>query len=396
MKTTMSTGLPASPWRRLNLFNGLILHHAKFADSCRILFLHTIQAEMSIHHGIWILAPFLPLLTGCRYDFPDIDVWYGDEQVFGIPGNPQRAINILGNIQGEQGIEELAYSLNGSEYKQLSLGSDGRRLAREGDFNVEINRQRLQTGVNELLIRASDVAGNKTKQTVRIRYIDNRTWPLPYHVDWQTMTSSDNSYGLDQEKVYLMDGKWRLENGRIRTVEPYYDRVLAFGDSTWENCEVRTDVIFYGHSRPEPGPPTFGVAHVAIAFRWPGHDVDENQPHVKWYPLGVTCEFQISAGRDSCRWRMLYGGRNRTEDRDQNRQIHLGKRYKMAARAETLDNTTSRYSAKLWDPDRPEPDQWDLVGIKENETRFKGSSLLLSHNTDVSFGNVTITPLEVE
>lgn len=353
---------------------------------------HTMQTEMTIHQSIWILALFLTLLTGCHKKSPEIDVWYGDEQVFGIPGNPQRAINILGNIQGDQAIKKLEYSLNGSEFYHLSMGSDGRRLGRHGDFNVEIYRHRLQVGINELLIQAMDVAGNKTLKKVSIRYIENKTWPLPYHLDWQAV-SAENRYGLDQEKVYLMDGKWMLENGRIRTVEPYYDRVLAFGDSTWKDCEVRTDVIFYGHSPPEPGPPTFGVAHVAIAFRWPGHAVDENQPHVKWYPLGVTCEFKISAGRDSCRWRMLYGGRNRTEDTEQNRQIQLGKRYKMAARAETLDDNTSRYSAKLWDPDRPEPDQWDLVGIKENETRFFGAALLLSHNTDVSFGNVTITPI---
>jgi hypothetical protein len=191
-----------------------------------------------------------------------------------------------------------------------------------------------------------------------------------------------------------MDGKWKLEDGRIRTAEPYYDRILAFGDASWENYEVRTDVIFYGHSKPEPGPPTFGVAHVAIAFRWPGHDPDDQQPHVKWYPLGATCEFQISAGRDSCRWRMLYGRRPRTEDTEQNRHIELGKLYCMAARVESIDTATSRYSAKLWDPDGPEPEQWDLVGIKENETRFSGSALLLSHNTDVSFGNVSIIPLK--
>jgi hypothetical protein len=202
--------------------------------------------------------------------------------------------------------------------------------------------------------------------------------------------------GPDQRKVYLMDGKWKLENGRIRTVEPYYDRVLAFGDSSWKNYEVRTDVIFYGHSPPEPGPPTFGVAHAAIAFRWPGHDPDEQQPHVKWYPLGATCEFQISEERDSCRWRMLYGRRPRTEDTEQNRHIELGKRYNMAARVESIDASTSRYSAKLWDPGLPEPDQWDLVGIKKNETRFNGSALLLSHNTDVSFGNVSVIPINIK
>jgi hypothetical protein len=90
---------------------------------------------------------------------------------------------------------------------------------------------------------------------------------------------------------------------------------------------------------------------------------------------------------------MLYGRSTRTENKEWNRQIELGKLYKMAARVETIDVTTCQYSAKLWNAELPEPVSWDLVGIKENETMFSGSALLLSHNTDVSFGNVSITPL---
>jgi hypothetical protein len=348
---------------------------------------------MRINGEIWILSLFLAILNGCNDNTIKIDVWYGDSQSFGVPGNPQRAINILGNIQSNQPVKSLEYSLNGNDFHTLSMGVDGRRLAKEGDFNVEIYRYLLLEGMNDLLILAIDSAGHTAERMVSIRYTGKETWPLPYHIDWQQMETSGNPNGISQQKVYLMDGKWKLENGRIRTVEPYYDRVLAFGDSTWENFEVRTDVIFYVHSKPEPGPPTFGVAHAAIAFRWPGHDKDDNQPHVKWYPLGATCEFQISAGRDSCRWRMLYGNRSRTEDTEGNRPVELGKLYKMAARVETIDLTTSLYSAKLWDADRPEPDQWDLMGIKDNETMFSGSALLLSHNTDVSFGNVSIMPV---
>ena len=348
---------------------------------------------MRTGHGIWISAILIASLTGCSERPIIIDVWYGDSQVFGIPGNPQRAINILGNVRGKQPLRKLEYSLNGADFRALSLGSDGRRLAREGDFNVEICRHLLREGRNVLLIRALDETGNNAKKRVGIRYSRQESWPLPYHVDWLSSVTAFNPYGLDQRKVYLMDGKWRTENGRIRTVEPYYDRILALGDSTWKDYEVRTDVIFYGNSEPMPGPPTFGVAHVAIALRWPGHDKDDNQPHVKWYPLGATCEFMISAGRDSCRWRMLYGRGMRTEDTEQHRRIELGKRYQMAARVETLGACTSRYSAKLWDPDRQEPDGWDLVGLKDHETCPTGSALLLSHNTDVSFGNVSVSPL---
>jgi hypothetical protein len=219
---------------------------------------------MRINIGIWILAMFLPVLDGCSHNKIKIDIWYGDSQSFGSPGNPQRAINILGNICSDHPINKLEYSLNGKAFHPLSMGADGRRLARDGDFNVEIYRYLLNEGMNDLLIQAIDSIGNKTERRVSIRYTGKETWPLPYNLDWQKKETSGNSNGISQEEVYLMDGKWRLENGRIRTVEPYYDRVLAFGDSTWEDYEVRTDVIFYGHSKPEPGPPTFGVAHVAM------------------------------------------------------------------------------------------------------------------------------------
>ena len=351
---------------------------------------------MRITLGIWIAILLIPILAGCNNKSLEFYIWYGENQPFGIPGNPQRAVNILGNIHSDHPIKTLEYSLNGNEFHPLSMGADGRRLGREGDFNVEIHRDLLLEGMNDLRIRALDSAGNKAEHMVSIQYTGKETWPLPYHADWREMVASGNPFGISQQKVYLMDGKWKLENGRIRIVEPYYDRVLAFGDSTWKDYEVRTDVTFYGHSRPEPGPPTFGVAHAAIALRWPGHDTDTNQPHVRWYPLGATCEFKISAGRDSCRWRMLYGEGPKTENTAWNRHIKLGKLYMMAARVETIDATTSRYSAKLWDADLPEPVQWDLVGIKENEGVFSGSALLLSHNTDVSFGNVSIVPLMAE
>jgi hypothetical protein len=351
---------------------------------------------MRIILRIGILSLLLPAPTGCSETTVKIDVWYGDSQSFGIPGNPQRAINVLGNVRSMNGINSIEYALNGKDFQPLSMGADGRRLARDGDFNVEISRRLLHEGRNDLLISAVDSAGNNAEKSVSIWYTGKETWPLPYHVDWKDMEIPGQPGAISQEQVYLMDGKWRIENGRIRTMEPYYDRVLAFGDSTWKDYEVRTDVIFYGHSKPEAGPPTFGVAHAAIAFRWPGHDIDTNQPHVKWYPLGATCEFKISAGRDSCRWRMLYGDRPRMENVGWNRHIELGKPYKVAARAETIDASTSRYSAKLWSADLPEPVQWDLIGIKENETVFSGSALLLSHNTDVSFGNVSIAEILME
>ena len=47
---------------------------------------------------------------------PEIEIWYGDNQKFGHLGNPQKWINILGNVSDQDGIKSLHYSLNnGSE-----------------------------------------------------------------------------------------------------------------------------------------------------------------------------------------------------------------------------------------------------------------------------------------
>ncbi len=331
--------------------------------------------------------------AGCARQTIKIDIWYGDHQTFGVPGNPQRAVNILGNASGEYPLSRLEYSLNGQDFKPLSTGPDGRRLARKGDFNLELYRHKLLEGRNRLFIRAVDSLGNTSEKEIKISYTSDRVWPLPCYVDWAGPEPSGSPAGIVQDRVCIVDGKWRLEDGRIRTAESYYDRVLALGDSTWTDYEVRTSVIFYDHADPLPGPPTFGVAHAAIALRWPGHNPDGKQPNVKWYPLGATCEFQLSGGLDSCRWRILYGGGAKTEDLSSNRKIELGRLYYMAARVESLAGSRTRYSAKLWANGQPEPDEWDLTGIKDPEDMQGGSALLLSHNTDVSFGKVTITPV---
>ncbi|MCD4729373.1 MAG: hypothetical protein K8R74_02150, partial [Bacteroidales bacterium] len=66
---------------------------------------------------------------------PDIDVWYGDEQSFGQEGVPQRWVNILGNVSDADGVASLHYTLNGSSNVTLSIGTDGKRLQSEDDFN---------------------------------------------------------------------------------------------------------------------------------------------------------------------------------------------------------------------------------------------------------------------
>ena len=318
---------------------------------------------------------------------PTITLWYDTVQHFGTPGNTQRWINLLGTVQSQTGIQWLSYRLNQAGSRLLSRGSDGRRLARSGDFNVEIHRDSLQVGENQVVITAIDSAGATTDQLVTVHYTDQNTWPLPYSVVW------DQEDTL-QRAVQITDGHWKRVPGGIRTVAPYYDRVLAVGDSSWRNYEVTTTVIFHEFAPPRPGPPTFGVSHAAIATRWPGHDRDTQQPHVKWFPLGATAEFRLTDGLDSCRWRIFDGERLYVEDTSQIRSIALETRYHMKHRVQNVGDTTL-YQVKLWSDGQSEPPVWSLEAREAavgNET--SGSALLLAHNTDVTFGDIYVVPVE--
>ena len=334
---------------------------------------------------------YAAFLNACRQEKKDgafvagIEIWYGLEQYFGIPGNPQRAINILGNAAFSDSLVALEYSLNNGQWQPLSYGTDGRRLARQGDFNVEILRERLKEGRNTLKIQMSDARGNKDQVVVTVNYTEKHNWPLPYEVEWNKVD--------DLQKVTcITDGKWELVPEGIHTVEPWYDRILAFGDSTWRDYEIETTVVFHDYTIPGPGPPTFNVSHAALAMRWPGHDDNGRQPRVKWYPLGATCEMQLKANLDSCRWRIL-GGMSMTEDKTRVKKIEPGKKYSMKSRVESLRGDSTLYSVKFWEYGLTEPDEWDLQAKEGPDDIQYGSGLLISHNTDVTFGNVRFSPL---
>jgi hypothetical protein len=153
-------------------------------------------------------------------------------------------------------------------------------------------------------------------------------------------------------------------------------------------------VIFHGYTSPVKAPPNYGVSHVALASRWPGHDFDDQQPHIKWYPLGATCEFQLKDDLDSCRWRILGGGSMRTEDTYQNFSVQLGSKYFLKSRVENIDKNDTRYRVKIWAYDDVEPEDWQLTAIEGPKDVQYGSALIIAHNTDVTFGDISVIPIE--
>jgi hypothetical protein len=318
-----------------------------------------------------------------------IDVWYGHQQTFGRLGQPQKWINILGHIGSDDSLVAVYAVINHQDTMQLSLGPDCCRLARPGDFNIDIARDQLRAGKNVVQIYAESFFGEREERSVTVFLQRGTNWPLPYNIHWSEVENIS-------DVVEIMDGKWELTEQGVRTVEPYYDRVLTFGDSTWSDYEISTTVIFHEFTPPAPGPPTYDVSHAAIASRFPGHDVDEFQPNRKWFPVGATSEFRLTADLDSCRWRIFDGENFYAEDKspEKLRTIELGTVYAMKHRVESLPDGRTQYSVKLWPQDHAEPHAWDLIAFEPPGNLPNGAALLIAHNTDVTFGDVTAVAIE--
>jgi hypothetical protein len=323
-----------------------------------------------------------------------ISVWYGDEQCFGFRGLAQRWININGTMDIAGLTRPVAsYRLNSGERVILALGPNDTRLAKNGDFNAEICHSHLNNGYNHLSLYLTDMGKYLDSIHVNIHMTKNQKWELPYEITWKNV-------GNVQDVVQVVDGLWEITEDGIRTLDPWYDRMIAFGDDQWADYEITTSVIFHNYLPPSPGPPSYWSTHMAIMLRWPGHDIDENQPHVKWYPFGASCEFQLFENLDQCRWR-INGGPDpvsgiliQNEDTNNLRPVVLGKRYSLKARVESTPAGRVVYSCKIWPWDENEPSSWDLSYNVEQPQQIKGGSVsLTAHNSDITFGDIKVVPI---
>jgi uncharacterized repeat protein (TIGR02543 family) len=311
-----------------------------------------------------------------------IDVWYGSHQVFGEIGNPQRWVNILGNVSDPDGMASLTYSLNGGPESPLSIGPDNPRLAAEGDFNVEISRTLLIGGLNQVVITATDSLAHQTVETVTVEYVEGHVWPETYSIDWSTVTAIP-------DVAQIVDGLWTLEGDSIRPVVLGYDRLVAIGDmdASWDDYEVTVPITIHG---TEPGSSRPGVG---ILMRWDGHyDWGGSQPTIGWYPLGALGWY---------RWRndalgdrlMMMGNHGTLIAEDANgRKLSYGVSYIFKMHVETMPGQGGVYALKVWEEGQSEPSAWDLVAQEGLSDPQNGSLLLVAHRVDASFGDVSITP----
>jgi len=318
-------------------------------------------------------------------DGPIVDIWYGDTQSY-TNGRAQEWCNILGHVEDLDGISAMSYSLNGGVDVPLAVQgytlpgvTDSPRLARTGDFNVEIDCDNLVDGSNQVIITAADdaVLPNTTTKLVTLEYDSSAYWPETYSIDWETLNSIDEISNV----AHVVDGKWELANGGLHVEEPGYDRLVAIGDVDWDDYEILVPITFNGN---------VNGGGAGVLLRWNGHTNDPTagtQPLTGYYPLGAigwmwNGELEFFTNRDGT-------------PSNSNVTVSSGDQIMMRVRVTTLPSGAGFYQIKVWDIGETEPVDWQLeyTADQQDNDPISGSLMLIVHQIDVTFGDVEITPI---
>jgi regulation of enolase protein 1 (concanavalin A-like superfamily) len=319
---------------------------------------------------------------------PVINVWYGDNQTFGQNGIPQQWVNILGNVTAPSGIQSASYTLNGSAAQFLRVGPNGSRLVDTGDFNVEIDHASLNNGINTVVITATDNQNHTITHTVTVNWNNTgQVWPLPYSIDWSTVTNIQNV-------AQVVDGQWAIQpDGTVRTTQVGYDRLLALGDVSWTDYQVTAEMTINSFDCWQFGP--------GVLVGWSGHTTDPTQPQpdqprtghpffgLGWYATtgsqtAPNAQLEIYANSPSFHESVL------NQDTTGFAPA-LGVKYMVKfAVQRNSGNTSSHLSLKIWPANGSEPSNWNLQADGDAST---GSVILAAYRTDVSFGKIAVTSL---
>ena len=307
-----------------------------------------------------------------------IDVWYGEEQTFGTPGETQTWANILGNVPLEQ-LVGLSYSLNGGPSTPLALGPDTRRLQEPGDFNVDLAFSELDGSAADDVVRltAEYADGSVYTRDVTIAYEAGNRYPADYAVDWSTVSDI-------QQVAQVVDGKWGLTGDGIRVQEPGYDRFVTVGDKHWDFYELTTSVTTHDLTSEDPRGRDGGV--FGFGMVWGGHTDDPipgGDPKEGWNPS----ELIIYDSTPNEHFRFF--GRSGTEPYD----LDEDKSYEFKLRVEQSGAFDRTYKMKVWEVGTAEPVDWFIDRTVAYDEPLTGSLMLLTHYYDVTFHDLAVTEI---
>lgn len=303
---------------------------------------------------------------------PVIDVWYGDTQDFGVLGNPQTWVNILGRVTDNVAVASLSYKLNGGASVPLVVGPNGTRLIGTGDFNIELDRSVLVNGPNTVELTAIDDGGASTVKNVTVNYTAGNVWPMPYTLDWNSISTIDQV----DDVAEVVDGLWELATGGIKTTETGYDRLIVVGDQTWNsNYEVEVPITIHSHSAD---------AGIGFGVGWQGH-TGTVSPRTQW-PLQAIGWVRYSSNNPQLRILTYTSGVLAS----QNITVTNDVTYILKTRSESIGGGQSRFYVKIWEEGTIEPTGWM---IQSDLASRDGSVLMITHKADVTWGNMVINPV---
>ncbi|MGR3794945.1 Ig-like domain-containing protein [Vannielia sp. SX4] len=318
-----------------------------------------------------------------------ISVWYGDVQSFGGNGQAQTWINVLGNVEGS--ISSLSYSLNGGASRDLAVGSDGRRLHDEGDFNIDLAYSELDGSTTDdtITITAVMTSGQVFTHDVTIEYEDGQNWEQNYSIDWDSVTNI-------QDAVQVVDGTWSIQDGGVRPVDLGYDRLLVLGDHTWDNYEVNLTVSTHDLLNIDPsGRDGNGFA---FGMLWGGHTDDPIpgfQPKAGWEPGAAF--FYSDTNLDGVGRLSLHPSQDFLNDLGHTSvDLDEGVTYSVTMRVEQVGLYDRQYSLRIWEEGTTEPVGWTLQGMQTftlDERPATGALYLNAHYLDVSFNDLSVTEI---
>lgn len=315
---------------------------------------------------------------------PTINVWYGTNQTFGPNGDPQKWVNIMGNVTSAAPLTSLTYSLNGGPNKTLSIGPNSSRLVRSGDFNIELDYTDLLAGNNTVTIVATDNVGGVTPANVTVNYQARAAgWPTPQTItiDWSTATKVN-------DVAQVVDGNWMISGGKARPTslaDTGFDRLIAIGDISWRTYTVTVPITIHSLDlNKSPG--------VGVIVRWQGHFDIENglQPVVGWRRLGAMAWYRYEKATATEGLQLLGNGGNQIGTKGFSPVLGTTYLYKVSISPNADPAKPATYRFKVWAQGQTEPAAWDIEATGLAGEPRNGSIVLVAHNADASFGNVTV------
>jgi LmbE family N-acetylglucosaminyl deacetylase len=214
-----------------------------------------------------------------------------------------------------------------------------------------------------------------------------RIWPQDYTAEWTSNESIPHN-------AQILEGEWRYENGGVRPVSTGFDRALLIGDRGWTDYEVTLPMTIHSFDASSSD------AGIGIGLGWQGHTA-WGQPRVG-HPTGGLCLYG-RARPEPTPYRLTIGySPGPTDDTTMaagEMTLAPGVQYYMRFRQQGAGAGAglTRYSCKVWRADQAEPAQWtlsaDIPDWPGTTGQRSGSSVLLAHEGDATFGDVTVSPV---